>query len=166
MPTLSEALGNLEKEKQDQVTLNSSKMVYSVPSGTKDVNVKFTIGGRAFKQKKVYRNPKPIFGMSEASFESPEAATSGKIEHEKPIDAAQGIVNIAMQTKIKNTDTKPERAFNKTVYGLHRMGGAGTDFAEAHIQKIEELKLLKEDSFIEMRFKNHEQAQGKWKGGL
>ena len=165
MATLTESLANLEKQETEPVKLNPSKFVYNVQSGTKDVKVKWIVGGRAVNRK-VYRNPMPIFGIAEKSFESPKAATSRKVDRERPVNASEGVVNIQVEPRTYNRDVKPENAVTQIVYGLHKLGGTGTDFAEAHVQKIEELKLLKQESGIELQFKQKEPKQGKWKSGL
>lgn len=167
--TLTEKLTGIEvaEEKLTQTAEKStpSSFIFQTRSGTKDIIKKFNIGGNYTKKKKVIRNPIPIFGGVNFVPDNEVKGDNTSRPATTPIEAAKGTVNITRLAKLKNTDVFDTQARTQKVFGMFRMGGTGTDNTGNSIQKIEELKLLKNAPDIYIP-KNMKENKGKWKGGL
>lgn len=131
MTTLTERLLELDKEKEVN-TLQRTSVVYPVRSGTKNLPVKFQIGGKALYPKKVARNPIPIFNGTEFL----------KNVNKKVQNITSNFVKVQVRSKIVNLDTKDDHDFKPTRYiGMEHFGGVGTAWQAGKEQKLQEMKL-------------------------
>jgi len=131
MVTLTERLLELDKAKE-VVKTEKTSVVYPVRSGTKNIGIKFNIGGRFAANKKVARNPIPIFNGTEFL----------KNVNKKVETITSGIVKVQVRPKIKNLDQKDNIELIPSRYiGLESMGGVGSRWANGEIRKLQEMKI-------------------------
>lgn len=135
MATLTERLTELAKLESQVRMEKPNSVVYAQKSGTKDVSMKWQIGGNFANVKKVARQPLQIYKGKEFL---------KNINKNRETVKSQ-MVNPTRAVKIPNKDVKPStNQFIKKYFGMILMGGKLGDNEESgKIQKLEEMKLNK-----------------------